>query len=78
MKILEEFKTTDIILAACLKINGHSMTSIERVGNKGTFIFKDIPEEFITEFDLGNVKVEPVMFNQAIKTLTTAVRRMSH
>lgn len=74
--IIEEFRTTDIVLAACLKVNGFSMTLIERNGNKGTFVFTDIPETFIEQFDLGNTKVEPIMFNNTIKQLTTSVRRM--
>jgi hypothetical protein len=52
------------------------MTSIERSGNKGTFIFEDVDDDFIQKFDLGNVSVEPITFNNAIKQLTTSVRRM--
>lgn len=74
--MLEEYKTTDIILAACLKLAGHDMHSIEKVGNKGTFVFRDIPRDFITEYDLGKYLVEPVAFNNTIKQLTTSVRRM--
>ena len=73
---IKEFRTTDIVLAACLKVNDICMVSIERNGNKGTFIFADVDEQFIEQFDLGNTKVEPVMFNNAIKQLTTSVRRM--
>ena len=72
----KEFKTTDIILAAVLKINGHEMVEIIRNGNKGTFVFKDIPTQAITEFDLGKTLVEPIAFNTAIKQLTTSVRRI--
>lgn len=74
--ILQEFKTTDIVLAACLKLNNHNMRSIERNGNKGTFVFENIPKQFIEDFDLGKVCVEPVAFNNTIKQLTTSVRRM--
>ena len=71
-----EFRTTDIVLAASLRVKGYDMTSIERRGNKGTFIFVDVDDDFIQKFDLGNVVVEPVTFNNAIKQLTTSVRRM--
>ena len=71
-----EFRTTDIVLAASLRVKGYDMTSIERQGNKGTFIFVDVDDDFIQKFDLGNVVVEPVTFNNAIKQLTTSVRRM--
>lgn len=73
---ITEFHTTDIVLAASLRVHNYSMTSIERNGNKGTFIFADVEEDFISKFDLGNVQVEPIMFNNAIKQLTTSVRRM--
>ena len=71
-----EFQTTDIVLAACLRAHDYNMTSIERNGNKGTFIFQDVDDEFINQFDLGKARVEPIMFNNAIKQLTTSVRRM--
>ena len=75
--IMEEFyKTSDIILAACLKLNQYDMVMIEKEGNKGTFVFADVDLEFVTEYDLGKVRVEPVEFNNAIKQLTTSVRRM--
>jgi len=71
------YKTTDIILAACLKINGHTLDSIKKGdSNKGIFVFKDVPKEFISDYDLGKTLVEPVTFNNAIKQLTTSVRRM--
>ena len=73
----ELYKTSDIILAACLKLNGFTMQSIERTGRKGIFVFENIDQDFITEYDLGNVKVEPVAFNNQIKALTTSVRRMT-
>lgn len=76
MKIYHEYRTSDIILAACLKVNGYEMTSIEKQGNKGIFIFSDVSEEFILNYDLGKMLVEPVAFNNAIKQLTTSVRRM--
>lgn len=71
------YKTTDIILAACLRLNEFDMVMIEKEGNKGTFVFVDVDTAFITEYDLGKVRVEPVAFNNAIKQLTTSVRRMT-
>lgn len=68
--------TTDIVLASYLRLNKCTMLRIEKVGQKGTFVFKDVPEDLITAFDLGNAAVEPVAFNNAIKQLTTSVRRM--
>ena len=76
---MAEYKTTDIVLAASLKVHGYSLDNIERVGNtnKGTFVFMDVDDKFITDYDLSKVLVEPVAFNNAIKQLTTSVRRMA-
>lgn len=74
--IHETFKTTDIILAAVLKLKNYTMTDIERTGSKGTFVFMDVNQDDVKEFDLGKVLVEPITFNNAIKQLTTSVRRM--
>ena len=73
----QEYRTTDIILAACLKVHGYTVETIEKVGNKGTFVFLKIPNQFIIDYDLGKILVEPVAFNNAIKQLTTSVRRMA-
>jgi len=77
---MAEFKTTDIILAACLRLFDYNMTEIELSGSKGTFVFQDSAEEvatFVHDYDLGKCLVEPVAFNNMIKQLTTSVRRMT-
>ncbi len=71
------YKTSDILLASCLKIDGHQMTAIEVEGNKGTFVFSRVPDQYLIEYDLGNLKVEPVSFNNMVMQLTTSVRRMT-
>ena len=73
---MEDYKTTDIILAACLKIEGFELDDIEISGSKGTFVFKSVEKSFITEYDLGKVLVEPIALNTTIRQLTTSVRRM--
>ena len=70
------YKTTDIILAACLRLEGYNMVKIEIAGSKGTFVFDAVDQTFIDAYDLGQCKVEPVLFNNTIKQLTTSVRRM--
>lgn len=74
---MTEYQTTDIILAACLRLNGYDMTDIELTGSKGTFVFVDVDDSFVQDYDLGKCRVEPVAFNNAIKQLTTSVRRMT-
>lgn len=75
-QLFEEYKTTDIILAASLRVHGYEMKSVEKDGNKGVFVFNDVDQDFITTYDLGKVRVEPVEFNNIIKQLTTSARRM--
>ena len=74
--LIKEYKTTDIVLAAYLRVEGLVIETVEKVGQKGTFVFKDVPGEVISDYDLGRARVEPVAFNNAIKQLTTTVRRM--
>lgn len=72
---MTNFETQDIVLAATLKVFGYKLDRIEKTGNKGTFIFSDVSQSTVTDFDTGNCKVEPIAFNNAIKALTTATRR---
>lgn len=72
----EEYKTSDIVLASFLRLNKCQMLRIEKLGQKGTFVFANVPDELVRAYDLGNALVEPVAFNNAIKQLTTSVRRM--
>ena len=75
--MINKFNTTDIVLAATLKVLGYTLTHIEKSGNKGTFFFEGVEGEIIVKFDTGRCSVEPVSFNNAVKSLTTAVRRQS-
>jgi hypothetical protein len=76
MTIIIQYRTTDIVLASYLRVKGCTMTGIEKQGQRGTFVFEDVDEALITAYDLGTAKVEPLSFNNMVKTLTTAVRRM--
>lgn len=73
---MKEYKTSDIVLAATLKINGCHLIRIDIEGNKGEFVFENVNDALLNDFDLGNVKVEPVTFNNTIRQLTTSVRRL--
>lgn len=70
------YKTTDIVLAAYLRINGYQIDTIEKQGLKGTFVFLHVRDELIRAYDLGQALVEPVALNNMIKQLTTSVRRL--
>ena len=71
------FGTQDIVLAAALKTLGFNLSHIEKVGNKGTFYFESVSRDVLEQFDLGQLKVEPLAFNNSIKALTTATRRQT-
>jgi hypothetical protein len=71
-----EYKTSDIVLAAFLKLNGAVLLRIDKQGQKGTFVFDGVDLALVASYDLGNARVDPVNFNNTIKQLTTSVRRM--
>ncbi len=71
-----EYKTSDIVLASYLRLSGYEIVRIEKVGMKGTFVFVDVDDNHIQAYDFGRARVEPAAFNNTIKSLTTAVRRM--
>ena len=72
----QTISTSDIVLAATLKVKGYPLDRIEKTGNKGNFVFENVDTTTIEDYDLGKCQVEPVAFNNAIKALTTATRRM--
>lgn len=75
---MSEYHTTDIILASVLKVNNVKFLGINVTGKRGTFLFEDAPADLLSAFDLSQCRVEPVQFNNTIKQLTTAVRRLSN
>lgn len=74
---MNSFATFDIVLAATLSIKGYKLLKIELEGKRGSFVFESVPESLILEFDTRNVLVEPQAFNAMIRSLTTAVKRMT-
>jgi hypothetical protein len=71
-----EYSTTDIVLAAYLRVNGAILIRIDKCGQKGTFVFQNVSDALVSIYDLGQALVEPVQFNYNIKSLTTSVRRI--
>jgi HAMP domain-containing protein len=71
-----EYRTSDIVLAACLRLHDVRLDRIEIVGTRGIFIFTDVPEDFTRAFDAGEVRVEPTSFNNEIRTINKAIRRL--
>lgn len=70
-----QYKTTDIVLAACLKLNGYALDGIDVEGRRGTFVFLDVDDSFINEFNCGKVRVDPVSFHGMLRQLSTSVNR---
>ena len=68
-------KTEDIVLASTLKTLGYKMLAIEKFGPKGRFEFEGVTERFLTDFDLGNIQVEPKSFNYNLRSLASSVKR---
>lgn len=73
---MQVYSTTDIVLAAYLKVKGFRIQKIDKSGTMGTFYFDGVDDDVLNEFHLGQSLVEPVAFNNAVKFLTTSVRRM--
>lgn len=73
--MIARFETSDIVLAAYLKVKRHAMIEIIKNGNKGTFVFSNVPDQEINDYDLSQASVEPKALNYEIKALTTAARR---
>jgi hypothetical protein len=73
----KHIESSDIVLAAALKVKGYKLDRIDKQGNRGIFCFADVDVEVLAEFDLGKCLVEPISFNNAIKALTTATRRIT-
>lgn len=73
---MTDLETSDIVLAATLKVEGYTLDRIEKTGNRGVFCFRNVDPDVLTDFDLGKCLVEPLEFNNAVKALTTATRRI--
>lgn len=72
----QDTETSDIVLAATLKVKGYRLDRIEKDGKRGIFCFGDVDSEQLTKYNLGQATVEPVTFNNAVKALTTATKRI--
>lgn len=69
------YKTTDIVIAATLKCQGHNLIDVELDGQRGTFVFSNIPEATLQDFNFGNLRVEPNNFHSYVKQLSAIIRR---
>lgn len=72
--MITDYRTTDIVLAAYLKLNNCVLANIEKQNQQGTFVFVSVSIYYIKQYQLGNAIVEPKMFNNMIKQLSNSVR----
>jgi hypothetical protein len=73
--MLSLFRTTDIVLAACLKLEGFQLERIECRGKQGTFVFADVDPKVIDAFNCGRMVVEPTQFHGMVRQLSASVVR---
>jgi hypothetical protein len=70
--MIVEYKTTNIILAAFLKMKGFHV-AVEKSGQQCTFIFSNVPKDLLKNFQLGNTIVEPTLFYTMVKQLSSLI-----
>lgn len=80
--ITKDYGTSDIVLAATLKMHGVefdriSVTKLPSGMRRGVFHFKNVSVDDLTAFDMGKFSVEPVAFNSEVRQLTAAVKRLT-
>jgi len=74
----DDYRTSDLALAAYLKVREHSIKAIERDGNgKGTFVFEDTPQRprHTLEFYDRRATVEPMAYLDQIKSLKAMLKQ---
>jgi len=73
----ETFQTSDLTLAAYLLIQGYAVADITHEDGKGCFHFRDQPQrqETVLEFYNRQTTVEPIAFQDHIKSLKAMIRK---
>lgn len=71
-----EYVTSDIALAAALRLSNHRMDRISVEGKRGFFHFLNIDSEMVDKIGLDQVLVSPYAFHGEIKHLTSIIGRM--
>lgn len=78
----EHYGTSDIVLAASLKMHGCTleriaMTQLPSGLKRGVFYFVEVNQEDLFAFDADQFAVEPKAFNAEIRSLNAAIKRMA-
>ena len=73
----EKYRTGDITLAAViLSVTSAHLISVERKDGEAIFTFwkSDVPEEVITAYNKGDLRIEPVAYSMVFRFLVFKVR----
>lgn len=75
--IHNEYSTSDIVLAAALKLGNHSLDRVMiHEGRRGVFVFRNVDDVLVDKIMVGGYMVEPFNFHNEIKHLTTVVAQL--
>lgn len=69
-------ETSDICLAASLRVYGYILQEILKEERRGIFVFVEVDDDIVSKYNLGQLLVEPNAFHAAVKFLTMAVKRV--
>jgi hypothetical protein len=69
-------ETSDICLAASLRVYGYTLQEILKEERRGIFVFVAVDDDIVSKYNLGQLLVEPNAFHAAVKFLTMAVKRV--
>ena len=75
--VISEFNTTDLPLAAFLRINGYKLIEVRSKGQKGEFVFKDVPRQLLNDYNADNCVVEPKLFSSVMRQMVQSAKRIS-
>lgn len=69
-------ESSDICLAASLRVYGYTLQEILKEERRGIFVFVEVDDDIVAKYNLGQLLVEPNAFHAAVKFLTMAVKRV--
>ena len=74
---IEKFATTDLPLAAFLKMNGYKLSEVKSKGIKGEFVFDNVPRQLLNDYNADTCTVEPKMFSSVMRQMVQSAKRVS-
>ena len=75
--IIPSYVTTDLVLAATLRIYDIVLDNMTMVDKKrAVFYFNNVPDDLLMKFDTQQLSVEPIAFHNAVVALSNAIKRL--